>query len=358
MYTGEKTSNQYFVCQKHLSEPICFNLDNLESVPTPECIYFGRAFQEMEKSLKASNLTVFLTDNLHSLPVYGHNVVVVLYADEWCRFPSYAHKVLAVFKVYGTKLILGCNPLLRPSRLNLLTLVQFIKTHLIRSSSWIKYRLNYLKQYLNGCKLAVNIFEVPLGYYRQLDLPIKDIETRSFNVFFGGSITHREYKSLDPRYLVSTPKTVSRQLMLSYLDELKIANQDLKIEYYVTPRFVPGYTENTGAEMKIYSEKMMDSKICLAPRGTSFETYRFFESMRYGCVVITEALPPYWFYAGSPAIQIEDWSKLGGILESLIKDKDTLKEIHQQSLEWWQSKCSESALGTYMAETLNTLLAS
>jgi hypothetical protein len=35
-----------------------------------------------------------------------------------------------------------------------------------------------------------------------------------------------------------------------------------------------------------YTEIMADTKIALAPRRSSVETYRFFEAMRQGCVVI------------------------------------------------------------------------
>jgi hypothetical protein len=55
-----------------------------------------------------------------------------------------------------------------------------------------------------------------------------------------------------------------------------------------------------------YTEIMADTRIALAPRGSSVETYRFFEAMRQGCVVICDRLPPHWFYAGCPAVQIDD----------------------------------------------------
>src|SRR6202000_1779185 len=64
-----------------------------------------------------------------------------------------------------------------------------------------------------------------------------------------------------------------------------------------------------------YTEIMADTKITLAPRGSSVETYRFFEAMRQGCVVICDRLPPHWFYDGCRALQIDD----GGTLEAEVK---------------------------------------
>ncbi len=70
---------------------------------------------------------------------------------------------------------------------------------------------------------------------------------------------------------------------------------------------------------------------------------------------MTEALPSRWFYDGAPAIQITDWSKLEGILEKLSENKRLMQEKHQESLNWWKTKCSEAAVGAYIAEKLNSL---
>jgi hypothetical protein len=99
----------------------------------------------------------------------------------------------------------------------------------------------------------------------------------------------------------------------------------------------------------------MNAKLCLVPRGTSYETFRFFEALRYGCIVVTEALPSRWFYEGSPAIQITDWNELETILEKLLKDQNLMQEKHEESLNWWKTRCSEAVVGEYMAEKLNSL---
>jgi hypothetical protein len=77
-----------------------------------------------------------------------------------------------------------------------------------------------------------------------------------------------------------------------------------------------------------YTEIMADTRIALAPRGSSVETYRFFEAMRQGCVVICDRLPPHWFYAGCPAVQIDDWGNLEAEVKALSADPERLKDLH------------------------------
>lgn len=97
----------------------------------------------------------------------------------------------------------------------------------------------------------------------------------------------------------------------------------------------------------------MNTKICLVPRGSYFETFRFFEALRYGCIVIAEKLPSHWFYDGSPAIQVADWSELDDVIELI--ENNSLLELHQKSLDWWNTLCSETAVGKYMADKLNSI---
>ena len=101
-----------------------------------------------------------------------------------------------------------------------------------------------------------------------------------------------------------------------------------------------------------YTEIMADTKIALAPRGSSVETYRFFEAMRQGCAVICDRLPPHWFYVGCPAIQIADWDNLEAEVKALSADPERLRDLHCRSLAWWNEKLSEQAVAQEMAKCL------
>jgi hypothetical protein len=139
--------------------------------------------------------------------------------------------------------------------------------------------------------------------------------------------------------------------MISIVNRIEKKNPDFKFELSLMPDF----KTSSLSDAKSYSEKLMNAKICLVPRGTSYETFRFFEALRYGCIVVTEALPSRWFYEGSPAIQITDWNELETILEKLLKDQNLMQEKHEESLNWWKNRCSEAVVGEYMAEKLNSL---
>jgi hypothetical protein len=76
--------------------------------------------------------------------------------------------------------------------------------------------------------------------------------------------------------------------------------------------------------------------------------------MRLGCVVISAALPPSHFYKDSPIIQLKDWSELKPLLTDLLGDPARLRGLHEATVEWWKSRCSEEAVAEYMANLLTS----
>ncbi len=116
----------------------------------PECNYFGEVLLEMEKRLNGKGLVFYLTNDLQQLPSYGTNVVVLVIGDEWCRILLYSHKVRAIFKCYGTLPILGCNPFLNLSYLNLLALVQYLRIWLLRVAGVTNFYFQKVKNFLSG----------------------------------------------------------------------------------------------------------------------------------------------------------------------------------------------------------------
>ena len=341
------SSSKFYIWNLRLqphSEPILWN----PSEPSPafqgdDCgEYFGKVFEAMQQKLAIENLVFYFTRDIDQLPSYGETVVAVVIGDEWSRIPKYAHKVRAVFKCYGIDLTPGFH--LQPSRLNFLTLTQFLKSRITNSSRWLNYKLK--------SKKSAPIYEIPLGYSNQLEMPVKSIDQRRYDVFFAGSIVHRPRFRWSLKYWLESPKSLSRKQMLANINQIKTV-RDLKVDLSITQGFVVSYDPTKSLDAKSYSEKMMNAKICLVPRGTSFETFRFFEAMRYGCLIITESLPSRWFYDGSPAIQIRDWREMKAVLDAVLSDRQFLQSKHQAALEWWNEKCSETAVGEYMAKTLN-----
>ena len=355
--------NKYFVCIKNQSpiewnpcskEPM-FGVDSgffTTFLKSNYFTYFSKVFADMEEHLKVNEITFYLAwSDVQELPTYGKDVIAIIVEDEWCRIPTFFFKVKATFKCYGIKPTLESNFILNPSYLNFLSVIQFIRNWFMRLPSVLNYTLKKVQANFSLNQFKNPIYDVPLGYANQLDLPLKSLDERIYDLSFLGSVSHREYSLWSPRYWIKTPKQFSRQRMILFLNKIIGKYPDIKIELSFTDNF--GASLDTDAS--IYSEKMMNTKICLIPRGTSLETFRFFEAIRYGCIAITEALPSRWFYDGCPAIQLTDWKDLEMTVKNLLSDRELMQKKSQESLNWWNTKCSEFSVGYYMAQKINEL---
>ena len=148
--------------------------------------------------------------------------------------------------------------------------------------------------------------------------------------------------------------------MVMALDELKQRLPHEPITTLAQPGF-PDLHPSRDREARLltqsYSELVAQTRVCLVPRGNSPETFRFFEALRAGCVVVCESLPDYWFYRGAPVLKVRRWSELSDVLTALLADTAELERLHSASVDWWRSRCSEEALGQYMAEQITQVLA-
>lgn len=339
--------NQYFVCLRESPlVPIPLTLANVDPRLPYDCVYFGKVFEAMEQKLAASDLTIYLTWDVGQLPSYGDNVVVVVLGDEFGIVPEYINRVRTVFKTLNMRPMIGSNLLLKPSYLNLMSLIQFLRVWVVRSPSLLRVWFQRLK----NNKIA-SIYDIPLGYYNQTDLPIKPLFERRYDLFFAGSLVSESYPIWSRRRWLRNPKDIARQEMLSAVETLQVKYPELKIAIGKTCDF--GVEAEFSEDTRSYSEKLMDAKICLAPRGSLFETFRFFEGLRYGCIIVTEALPNRWFYQGSPAIKLSTWRDLEQSITEIIQNPQLSKLKHEASLEWWHKKCSEVVVGSYMAEQID-----
>jgi hypothetical protein len=352
--------NSYYIYMRWDKTPLPWNIFEAPPSELGLATYLGKALQEMEKRLSLENLVFYITwDELDELPSYGDNVVVIILGDEWYRIPKYVNKVGAIFKCVGTDAILGCNPIYKPSHLNLLTLIQYLRILLVGIPGLLNYYLHKIKDIFTGQNSIAPIYDIPLGYANSQELPIKPIEERTFDAYFSGSIVHLNYSKWSIKRLIGTPKMLARQTMVSKLSAIQANNPQLNIELAITGDFYSSFNAQAVSnqaeqpEIRSYPEAMMNTKICLVPRGTSFETTRLFEAMRYGCIVITEALPSRWYLDGAPIIQVRDWDELEKVITNLHAQPQLMEELHQESLKWWESKCSEASIGGYFANSLN-----
>jgi hypothetical protein len=305
--------------------------------------YWVRIFREFEKCSSLSGLTFYLVSNhnlIDELPSYGDSVVVVIRSDEECWIPPYLNKVRYVFKTYGFE------PWCGPSFMS-----QSPASIAKCARDWARWSWRYLL-YLRESGFSPSQkgrrMLLPLGYARQTDLPGKPFESRRYLVGFLGSLENREYSRFSLKRLFATPKVVVRSKMAQAIKKLA-ASAPESVFYGTTSSFTESVMTNAGER---YTEIMADTKIALAPRGSSIHTSRYYEAMRQGCVVISDRLPPHWFYAGSPAIEIDDWDSLEAVVKALEADPERLMDLHRQSLAWWDEKLSERAVAHVMAKCL------
>lgn len=312
----------------------------------PDTRYFAGVFREMEPLLRDPEIEVHLTWDGERLPSYGSRVVAVLLRDDGGRLPRYVDRVKAVFKCYGTNPTLGTGPFRNPGITGLTELAQYG----LRWARWLPggfahARMRALRR-RRGLPPPAPVSTIPLGTFNQLDLPFLPMSQRPTDVFFAGSVEHGA--SLRRRM---TPKTRARREMLSAVRALRLSCPELRIDVRVTS----GFQASAEASALAYSRGLMDARVCLAPRGTSVETFRVLEGLRAGCVVVSERLPNHWFYRGAPLLQVDNWGQLDAVLAPIFAESTGMERFQAQARTWWRERCSEAAIGRFLAERLNAL---
>lgn len=355
---SSESTNRYFVCLSGDETPIAWSLaTGQQHAPA----YVHRVFRHMERHLARRGWTVYLIWRLDELPSVGPDVIAVVMGDEWSRVPAYAHQIAATFKCYGTSLPLGSRMPWRPSYFNMLLWTKYLRTQWHRLPHLASQAVRTVSSWRSPNQTTAPIYDFPLGYGNQIELPVRPLNDRPYDLFFAGSVKHARHSVWSPKYWIQNPKAVSRHRMIEEMGTLAQRNPSVTIKLSTTSEFAwnavfYGKPNTEGLlDAETYSHHMMNSKMCLVPRGTSPETFRFFEALRYGCILLTEPLPSRWFYDGAPVIEIDDWSRLGDVVQALLAAPERLQKLHEASLDWWTRVCSEEAVGRFMAERLNTL---
>lgn len=322
--------------------------------PLADCTYFGGVLRELERHWTGPALTVYMTKDTEWLPSYGENVVVILLNEEWFRLPAYNARVLATLRTLPGRPWFPWSTLVPPTALGAFALANYLRVLLERARSERHGRRTARAQGWPPAR-SDNVLDVPLGYFRQPEKPIKPYAERGIDVYFGGSLLHdldrkERWKQLAKR-LVGNPKQLYRQSMLTELERFRRLHPEVRANVTVSGEF----RALAPAQVTDYAEAMMDARIALVPRGTAAESYRLFEAWRYGCIVLCEQLPPRPFLQGSPAIVLSSWRELVPVLSELLADPRRQLALHEASLAWWREVCSEPAVGQHLADRLSAL---
>ena len=333
--------NRFFIDLADGSDPVPFEPPDPGPPLRLDTVYFSRMLAEVQRRAPVDGLTYYLTWSSTRLPRVGDDVVAVVLSDEASRRPAYTDEVRAVFKTYGGR-PRRTRPL-RPTRLDAVVALQEAR----RIAEAAPEQASVAARRLLG-RAPRPVHPIPLGYWNQVEVDVPPIEQRGVDVSFAGSVEEPRHGASLTGGLLESPKVVSRRQMLAELERYERDRPQRTLDVKTIPAFgTVGREDATD-----YSTRLANTKVCLVPRGGSVETYRWFEAMRVGCVVIGEPMPPFWFYKGSPAVEVSDWRDLPAILDRLLTDPAELARRSTASVDWWNRRLSEEAVGAFVAGRL------
>jgi len=189
---------------------------------------------------------------------------------------------------------------------------------------------------------------IPLGLFWTFESDRKPIGKRKIDYAFLGSIAFDIRQRKWFHRFFDSPKLLSRRQMIEAMRRIS--------PRFTSKIYTTGDFEESIANRSAYVETMLDTKISVVPRGTSYETLRFFESIKAGCIVICEKLPKKWCYENNPAIIIDDWADLPRIIAELLDNPGFLEKRAIDTYTYWETRCSESAVAQYIENKLKNIL--
>ena|SRR5438067_5524284 len=107
-----------------------------------------------------------------------------------------------------------------------------------------------------------------------------------------------------------------------------------------------------------FADFLNDTKISLCLGGNSSpETFRYYESTKLGCIVITPRMPANALYASHPGIQIDaidDVDEVAAVVESVLQAPEKHEAFQERSLLAWQMQYSPQAVAAMIKRTLES----
>ena len=311
---------------------------------------FRYVYDVLEQALpevQAEALRFYITKEAYFLPEYGRDVVGILLQEERCKTPVYGRHVRAVLRNLHSRPFLGYRTHAGFSKLDAVLTFEYLRDTLTSFKS-----RRALAAPLAGFPAPVRAQPVtiplPLGYHSQIELPQIRMADRQLDTFFAGQVATQP--QVGYQRLLSSSKIEARRQIWKVLQELQ-AEGKWRLDLGTLSA---GEREIEAASFGSYSEKMMQSRICVAPRGSMADTFRAFEGLRAGCLVVANALPKDAFmYPGAPLLYVNHWREIRAILERYARDVDALEAWRERSLAWWHDRLRPLVMAQYVAGHLN-----
>tara|TARA_B100000131_G_scaffold300763_1_gene322403 strand:+ start:579 stop:1442 length:864 start_codon:yes stop_codon:yes gene_type:complete len=110
---------------------------------------------------------------------------------------------------------------------------------------------------------------------------------------------------------------------------------------------------NNGEDAESYSDVINNTKIVPVPIGSgSYESFRFFEAMMCGCVVLNTALPTTDFYNNARHVRLKNWDQLIRAVDILMEDPDRMQVLSDRARKWYKDFCSPEAISNLIISKL------
>lgn len=330
-------ANRFFVCSRE-KPPVEVDIAEDRPVADAEIPYFIRGFRKLEAEYGLDGRIVCFAWGANvSLPFVGPNVIAVLYSDEHCRIPAYVGEVEAVFKASGV--FPNFIPRGRPLRLAQIEAAEFLRNLAL----WVPQGWRWALSPRVRAKCHV----LPMGFGFTTQVQPLPFDERPLLVSFLGSVA-RPARTKWLRNLVGTPKAYCRSTIIEVLRDMQQRYGTDRIRLKLSS----GFQESIKDAGRLYFDELAHTQFCLAPRGTTHETWRICDGLRFGCIVVADRLPPHSFYEGSPILQIADWRDLPALMEELLAEPTRMRDLHEQSLRYWRDVMCEDALAARCAKAL------
>lgn len=220
-----------------------------------------------------------------------------------------------------------------------------------------------LKTYWPQEKSLGNIISFPIGYSNSVRFTrFVPFETRSYSASYAGNFFpnrwdfYRQFSALRFFPPFPIPSTFAKKIFWHLYKRAGLFQPGEKTNWIPNARvyFSGGFAK--GLPREEYGEIISQTKIALCPRGfISTECFRLFETMRLGCVIVADELPPTVWFKDSPIIVERNWLNIRPVIEKLLADPERLLDLHRQTLDWWENVCSERASARYLASELQAV---
>lgn len=321
-----------------------------------EMAYWARALEVMAQTLEPRDLTFYLVwDGADGLPSRAPDAVVVgVKPGSWPAVSRWTGQVAIAFQAGGRRPRLHGAP-------SSAGFVPSMTAKILRARQTtreVASATGRLTRRRSAPRRPARVFDVPLGYHSRPSAEPLPILQRPIDLSFAGSVSHWQGRWGRLQERLGAPKVRCRREMLKAVSRLRRNHPDLAVSTRVTGSFAessPFHGSRSDGHSDEYWRLLSETKLCLVPGGTYEYTYRHFEAMRSGCVIVTDTRPSGAYMHGAGMIALSGWDDLERAVLSVLDDDAELERLGRASLECWRRHCSEEAVGRFLADRLNEL---